>query len=102
VDPRTVTTGTGWAVAAAILFWPLGIPALVGAQRASRALGAGDLAAAVQHARAARRYGVAAVVVTAVLSAVLSLALIVLLTAALARAGWPGLDLAAAPGTTRG
>ncbi|WP_429766199.1 CD225/dispanin family protein [Isoptericola nanjingensis] len=62
---RDVHHATGWAVAAAILCWPLGVPALLGAQRAARAIGSGDLAAATTHARAARRFGIAAVVVSA-------------------------------------
>ncbi|MEU2202694.1 CD225/dispanin family protein [Isoptericola sp. NPDC019482] len=84
-----MSRATGWAVAAAILCWPLGVPALLGAQRAARASGAGDLAAAAAHARAARRYGIAAVVVAAVLSVLLTVIMLALLVTALVGLGWP-------------
>lgn len=99
---RDVHHATGWAVAAAILCWPLGVPALLGAQRAARAIGSGDLAAATTHARAARRFGIAAVVVSAVVSVVLSAALIGLMVTVLLDLGWPGLGTTAPLGSPRG
>ncbi|MFI2103842.1 CD225/dispanin family protein [Isoptericola sp. NPDC019693] len=87
--PGATRHATGWAVAAAVLCWPLGIAALLGAQRSARAHGAGDLAAAAGHARAARRYGIAAVVVAVVLSVLLTAALLALLLTALVDLGWP-------------
>lgn len=53
-------------IAAIVLFWPLAIPAYLASQRSARALGAGDVVTAAREGRAARGFGVAAVVAAAV------------------------------------
>ncbi|MFI2296107.1 CD225/dispanin family protein [Isoptericola sp. NPDC019571] len=66
-EPTTASaparTGTGWAVVAMVCFWPLAIGAVLASVRASRALGAGDVAAAATQTRRVRTAGIVAVVV---------------------------------------
>ncbi|MFC8922884.1 septum formation family protein [Cellulosimicrobium sp. NPDC057127] len=64
--PREPSTGSGWVIAAFLLFWPLGIPALLASQRAARALGAQDLQTTRRESERARSWGVGAVIVGAV------------------------------------
>ena len=77
--PRPLETSApvGWVIAAMILFWPTGIPALLASHRAARAIGAGDAVTADREAGTARRWGVISVIVGAaliVLSILISLA----------------------------
>ena len=67
----------GWVIAAMILFWPTGIPALLASHRAARALGAGDAVTAEREAANGRRWGIISVIVGAaliVLSVLISIA----------------------------
>ncbi|KQR17362.1 CD225/dispanin family protein [Cellulomonas sp. Leaf334] len=57
----------GWVIAAMILFWPTGIPALLASHRASRALGAADAVTAEREASNARRWGIISVIAGAAL-----------------------------------
>ncbi len=77
--PRAATPSApvGWVIAAMILFWPTGIPALLASHRAARAVGAGDEPVAVQEAATARRWSIVSVCVGAglvVLSILVSIA----------------------------
>ena len=53
----------GWVIAAMILFWPTGIPALLASHRAARALGAADAVTAEREAANGRRWGIISVIV---------------------------------------
>ncbi|OLT46452.1 septum formation family protein [Cellulosimicrobium sp. CUA-896] len=64
--PREPSTGSGWVIAAFLLFWPLGVPALLASQRAARALGAQDVQTGRREAERARSWGVGAVITGAV------------------------------------
>ena len=67
----------GWVIAAMILFWPTGIPALLASHRAARAAGAADVVIADREASNARRWGIISVIVGAaliVLSVLVSIA----------------------------
>ncbi|GEK21761.1 CD225/dispanin family protein [Cellulomonas xylanilytica] len=57
----------GWVIAAMILFWPTGIPALLASHRAARAIGAADAVTADREASNARRWGIISVIVGAAL-----------------------------------
>jgi hypothetical protein len=57
----------GWAIAALILFWPLGIPALINATRVESQWYRGDAAGAMASSANARRFGVWAIGVSVVL-----------------------------------
>ena len=57
----------GWVIAAMILFWPTGIPALLASHRAARAAGAADVVIADREASNARRWGIISVIVGSVL-----------------------------------
>ncbi|WP_456789876.1 CD225/dispanin family protein [Cellulomonas sp. P5_C5] len=59
------TAPVGWVIAAMILFWPTGIPALLASHRAARALGAGDAVTAEREAANGRRWGIISVIVGA-------------------------------------
>jgi hypothetical protein len=79
--PTGPSAPVGWVVAAMILFWPTGIPALLASHRAARAVGAGDVATAVQESATARRWSIVSVCVAAglvVLSVLISLAWVIL------------------------
>src|SRR5687767_14113321 len=66
--PAPVTSApVGWVIAAMILFWPTGIPALLASHRAARALGAGDAVTAEREASNGRRWGIISVIVGAAL-----------------------------------
>lgn len=58
----TTSAPVGWVIAAMILFWPTGIPALLASHRASRALGAADAVTAEREASNARRWGIISVI----------------------------------------
>ena len=66
VAPAT-TAPVGWVIAAMILFWPTGIPALLASHRAARAIGAGDVVTADREAANGRRWGIISVIVGGVL-----------------------------------
>ena len=73
----TPTAPVGWVIAAMILFWPTGIPALLASHRAARAIGAADVVTADREASNARRWGIISVIVGAaliVLSILISIA----------------------------
>jgi hypothetical protein len=57
------TAPVGWVIAAMILFWPTGIPALLASHRAARAIGAGDDVTADREAANGRRWGIISVIV---------------------------------------
>lgn len=59
----TTSAPVGWVIAAMILFWPTGIPALLASHRAARALGAGDAVTAEREAANGRRWGIISVIV---------------------------------------
>ena len=59
------TAPVGWVIAAMILFWPTGIPALLASHRAARAIGAGDAVTAEREAANGRRWGIISVIVGA-------------------------------------
>ena len=64
--PAPATTApVGWVIAAMILFWPTGIPALLASHRAARAIGAGDAVTAEREAGNGRRWGIISVIVGA-------------------------------------
>lgn len=63
----TTSVPVGWVIAAMILFWPTGIPALLASHRASRALGAADAVTAEREASNARRWGIISVIAGAAL-----------------------------------
>lgn len=83
----------GWVIAAMILFWPTGIPALLASHRAARAVGAADAVTADREASNARRWGIISVAVGAaliVLSILVSILWAFLAVVALSdhRGGW--------------
>ncbi|GIG21078.1 hypothetical protein Cch01nite_18020 [Cellulomonas chitinilytica] len=87
-QPPAPSAPVGWVVAAMILFWPTGIPALLASHRAARAFGAGDEPVGVREAASARRWSVVSVCVGAgliVLSVLVSLAWLVLAAVAVHR-----------------
>lgn len=90
------TARTGWVIAAFLLFWPLAIPALLASQRASRALGAGDLVAATREGDSARSWGIGAVVVGAIVQIGYVVTLVSFLTAGMF-AATEAFDAAASP-----
>ncbi|WP_421733949.1 CD225/dispanin family protein [Cellulomonas sp.] len=63
------TAPVGWVIAAMILFWPTGIPALLASHRAARAYGAADTEVAYRESANARRWGIISVCVGAALIA---------------------------------
>ena len=63
----TASAPVGWVIAAMILFWPTGIPALLASHRAARAAGAADAVTADREASNARRWGIISVIVGSVL-----------------------------------
>lgn len=65
MTPRPVepSAPVGWVIAAMILFWPTGIPALLASHRAARAFGAADTDVALREAANARRWGIISVCV---------------------------------------
>ena len=74
--PPEPSAPVGWVIAAMLLFWPTGIPALLASHRAARAFGAADLVTAQRESANARRWGIISVCVGAalvVLSVLLSL-----------------------------
>lgn len=66
VAPPT-SAPVGWVIAAMLLFWPTGIPALLASHRAARAIGAADTVTADREAANARRWGIISVAVGAAL-----------------------------------
>ena len=68
-DGLEVPLHRGWIAAAMILFWPLALAAVLAANRAARARGAGDLATAHREAQGARAHARLAVLIGAVGSA---------------------------------
>ncbi|WP_423462339.1 CD225/dispanin family protein [Promicromonospora sp. MS192] len=104
--PADVTPGTlqvpvhrGWIVASMVFFWPLAIPAVLAANRAARALGAGDGTTAEAEADTARGLARVGVLVGAV-AAALGLATYVTLAVLGVRYGPELLGLADAPTAT--
>jgi hypothetical protein len=93
------TPRTGWVIAAFLLFWPLAIPALLASQRAARALGAGDVAAAQRESDSARSWSLGAVVLGAVLQVGYVVTLVALLTSGMLAAAEMA-NLADAPTST--
>ncbi|WP_315095476.1 CD225/dispanin family protein [uncultured Cellulomonas sp.] len=84
--PAEPSAPVGWVIAAMILFWPTGIPALLASHRAARAIGAADTDVALRESANARRWGVISVCVGAgliVLSVLASIAWILLAAVAL-------------------
>lgn len=66
--PATTTSApVGWVIAAMLLFWPTGIPALLASHRAARAFGAADTEVALRETANARRWSIISVIVGAVL-----------------------------------
>ncbi|MEZ0447993.1 CD225/dispanin family protein [Cellulomonas sp. ICMP 17802] len=61
--PPEPSAPVGWVIAAMILFWPTGIPALLASHRAARAFGAADTPVAFREAANARRWGIISVIV---------------------------------------
>jgi hypothetical protein len=61
-------------IAAMLLFWPTGIPALLASHRAARAFGAGDLAVADHESANSRRWSIISVIIGGVLIALSFLA----------------------------
>jgi hypothetical protein len=61
------STNLGWAIAAIILFWPLGIPALIYSTRVESQWFRGDASGAMRSSAIARNCGIWAVVATVVL-----------------------------------
>ena len=79
--PPPPAAPVGWVIAAMILFWPTGIPALLASHRAARAVGAADAGTAYRESANARRWGIISVIVGAaliVLSLLVSIAWAVL------------------------
>src|SRR3954453_11316479 len=74
--PGRTSAPVGWVIAAMLLFWPTGIPALLASHRAARAFGAGDVPVAVHESANARRWSIISVIVGGVLIAVSFLATI--------------------------
>ena len=65
--PTFTSAPVGWVIAAMLVFWPTGIPALLASHRAARAFGAGDVEAAQRESGNARRWGIISVIVGACL-----------------------------------
>jgi hypothetical protein len=65
--PGRTSAPVGWVIAAMLLFWPTGIPALLASHRSARAFGAGATDVALQEAAGARRWSIVSVVVGALL-----------------------------------
>lgn len=88
--PATATSApVGWVIAAMLLFWPTGIPALLASHRAARAFGAADTDVALRESANARRWSIISVIVGGVLivlSVLASIAWVVIAAFAL-RAG---------------
>jgi interferon-induced transmembrane protein len=83
--PPAPSAPVGWVIAAMLLFWPTGIPALLASLRAARAFGASDTQTAVRESANAKRWGIISVCIGAalvVLSVLLSLAWVVLVAVA--------------------
>src|SRR3954451_19827406 len=57
------TAPVGWVIAAMLLFWPTGIPALLASHRAARAFGAADTETALRESATAKRWGIISVCV---------------------------------------
>ncbi|MDM7831058.1 CD225/dispanin family protein [Cellulomonas edaphi] len=76
--PAVPTAPVGWVIAAMLLFWPTGIPALLASHRAAQAIGAGDLEVADVEAARGRRWAVISVIVGGALVALSILASIIL------------------------
>jgi hypothetical protein len=65
--PGRTSAPVGWVIAAMLLFWPTGIPALLASHRAARAFGAGATDAALHESANARRWSIISVIVGGVL-----------------------------------
>lgn len=65
--PGFTSAPVGWVIAAMLVFWPTGIPALLASHRAARAFGAGDVGTAQHESANARRWGIISVIVGACL-----------------------------------
>ncbi|WP_028048299.1 CD225/dispanin family protein [Cellulomonas sp. URHD0024] len=76
LPPGRTSAPVGWVIAAMLLFWPTGIPALLASHRAARAFGAGDVAVALQESANSRRWSIISVIVGGVLIAMSFLATI--------------------------
>jgi hypothetical protein len=61
--PVEPSAPVGWVIAAMLVFWPTGIPALLASHRAARAYGAADLETATRESANARRWGIISVCV---------------------------------------
>lgn len=86
--PAEPSAPVGWVIAAMILFWPTGIPALLASHRAARAFGGADLETGRREAATARRWGIVSVSVGAgliLLSILASIVWAVLLAVAIDR-----------------
>jgi len=63
------TAPVGWVIAAMLVFWPTGIPALLASHRAARAFGASDADVAQRESANARRWAIISLIVGACLVA---------------------------------
>jgi len=66
-DAMSVSGMLSWVIAAMLLFWPTGIPALLASHRDARAFGAGATDVARHESANARRWSIISVIVGALL-----------------------------------
>ena len=67
LPPGRTSAPVGWVIAAMLLFWPTGIPALLASHRAAHAFGAGAADVALRESANSRRWSIISVIVGAVL-----------------------------------
>lgn len=83
--PAPTSAPVGWVIAAMIVFWPTGIPALLASHRSARAFGAAQTDVALREWADARRWSIISVCVGAgliVLSVLASIVWVVLISLA--------------------
>ena len=61
--PGRTSAPVGWVIAAMLLFWPTGIPALLASHRAAHAFGAGAADVALRESANSRRWSIISVIV---------------------------------------
>jgi Na+/proline symporter len=61
-----ITSQTGWAITAIVLFWPVGIAAYLASLKVVPALMMGDYATAERESRRVKRFGIIAIIIVAV------------------------------------